>query len=307
MEDLKFNYLTKKNYPKLSVVIPYFNQFDCVCSLCDNIDSYLSNDIEVLLMDDCSTDESFTFLYERFSAKPNVRLIRQEKNIGPLKNVTAGLKAAQGEYVIFSAGDDFLYPQALSDLLGRFNSSADIYVCKGIRDKRYNILELINGKQSIDLATHLNQHIFQLKWNNSTELLVACATQPGFIWTQCICFKRNIATSAGFLPEGGVDDWGLWHNIARLAEKRSIKVDLIPTLLAFISAMPGSFGSDHFKQTERQISSILNYWDHKYKNEALLNATIKRLNACRGNQDTVATEKTIELMAKIIRETKGVF
>jgi glycosyltransferase involved in cell wall biosynthesis len=304
MKKFEFDFHTR-SHPKISIVISYYNQLNFAPSLCDNIDSYLSDEIEILLMDDCSTDESHAYLSDRLSARPNVRVIRHEKNIGVLKNATAGLMAAQGEYLIFSAGDDFLNPKAISDLLDRVNSNADIYMCKGIRENRDAILGFLYREKNMDSAIHLNQHIFQKKWNNSNELLALCATQPGFIWTQCICYRRSVAMSAGFMPEGGIDDWGLWHNIACHAKQQVINIELMPIVLAFVSVTPGSLGSDHFSQTQRQISAILTFWSLEYRNEALINASIKKLNACRGNRDTEAAERTIALMAKIIHEIQA--
>lgn len=294
----------KRSQPKISIIVSYYNQRNFAPALCDNIDSYLNSEMEVLLMDDCSTDESYTYLSDRFSNRPNVRLIRHAKNIGVLQNATAGMMAAQGEYLIFSAGDDFLNPAALSDLLNRIRSNADIYVCKGIRNKRDEIVDFLRRRKNIDLAIPLNYQIFEKKWKNSAEFLALCATQPGFIWTQCVCYKRNVATSAGFMPEGGIDDWGLWHNIACLAKQRVINIELTPIILALVSATPHSLGSDHFAQTERQVNAILAFWSMEYRNEALINASIKKLNACRGNQDSEAAERTLELIAKIICKTK---
>lgn len=305
MEKFEFDFETRSQ-PKISIIISYYNQLNFAPTLCDNIDSYLSDEIEVLLMDDCSTDESYAYFSDRLSKRPNVRLIRHAKNIGVLKNATAGMMAAQGEYLIFSAGDDFLNPTAVSDLLNRVRSNADIYICKGIREKRDAIVGFLRRGENIDLAAPLNYQIFEKKWKNSTEFLALCATQPGFIWTQCICYRRSVATSAGFMPEGGIDDWGLWHNVACLAKQRAINIELTPIVLALVSATPHSLGSDHFAQTERQINAILTFWSMEYRNEALINASIKKLNACRGNRDTEAAERTIELMAKIIYKLKEI-
>lgn len=294
-----------RSNPIISVVISYYNQLDFAPALCDNIESYLNQEVEVLLMDDCSTDESYAYLSTRLSKMSNVRLIRHHKNIGVLKNATSGMMAARGEYLIFSAGDDFLSPNSVRDMLHRIKSKADFYICKGVKHKRDKILDFLRGEESINTGALLNSHIFDKKWTNSRELLTACATQPGFIWTQCICYKSSLVTSAGFLPEGGIDDWGLWHNIACLSKQRALTIELTPIVLAFVSETPNSLGSDHFAQTERQISAILKFWNPEFRNEALINASIKKLNACRQQRDTKQAERTIALIAKTIRGIEG--
>ncbi len=285
--------------PLISVVISYFNQLSMSEALCNNIESYLAEDMEILLMDDCSTDGSESYLQRRFANRSNVKIIRQKKNIGVLKNATAGMAAASGTYLIFSAGDDFLNPSAVNSLRKRLQSKADIYIFQGLRGPREILESLAASPGNTSRLSLLNGKIFETKWRSSSELLDTCAVQPAFIWTQGVMFRTEVAKAAGFMPDGGIDDWGLWHNLACLNAKRPIKIEASQLVLGMVSETPGSLGSDHFRQIDRQIVGIMKYWAPQYQNEALINAATKKINGCRGTSSGHTAETLLRIADRL--------
>jgi glycosyltransferase involved in cell wall biosynthesis len=277
--------------PLISIVIPYFNQIQFAPSLCNNIETYINDDIEVLIMDDNSSDGSDLFLRNRLNQFTTVKIIRQKNNVGVLRNASDGMAAANGTYLIFSAGDDFLNPSALDSIRKHFHSQSDIYIYQGVRGARQKLERLLETQDNISSLTLLNRKIFEAKWRDGSELLNACATQPGFIWTQCVVFQADVAKKAGFMPDGGIDDWGLWHNLACLNTNTLLKIEASPLILGMVSNTPASLGNDHLRQIDRQILGVIKHWAPAYKNDALINATTKKINACRGADPnyTIAT------------------
>ncbi|MEU1848078.1 glycosyltransferase family 2 protein [Streptomyces sp. NPDC019990] len=106
--------------PKLSVIVPFYNvqQYapDTLRSLRLNAD----RDFEFILVDDHSKDETPAILEraaEDLSDVARVRYIRHEKNGGLATARNTGLDAAQGEYLTFLDGDDWLAPGYLTELV----------------------------------------------------------------------------------------------------------------------------------------------------------------------------------------------
>ncbi|MFE7899008.1 glycosyltransferase family 2 protein [Streptomyces sp. NPDC057424] len=106
--------------PKLSVIVPFYNvqQYapDTLRSLRLNAD----RDFEFILVDDHSKDETPAILEraaEDLSDVAQVRYIRHEKNGGLATARNTGLDAAQGEYLTFLDGDDWLAPGYLTELV----------------------------------------------------------------------------------------------------------------------------------------------------------------------------------------------
>ncbi|OUC94223.1 glycosyltransferase family 2 protein [Streptomyces swartbergensis] len=118
--------------PKLSVIVPFYNvqQYapDTLRSLRLNAD----RDFEFVLVDDHSKDETPAILEraaEDLSDVAQVRYIRHEKNGGLATARNTGLDAAQGEYLTFLDGDDWLAPGYLAELV----SALDELGCDFIR------------------------------------------------------------------------------------------------------------------------------------------------------------------------------
>ncbi|MGV9496765.1 glycosyltransferase family 2 protein [Streptomyces sp. NPDC003642] len=118
--------------PKLSVIVPFYNvqQYapDTLRSLRLNAD----RDFEFILVDDHSKDETPAILEraaEELSDVARVRYIRHEKNGGLATARNTGLDAAQGEYLTFLDGDDWLAPGYLTELV----SAIDRLGCDFVR------------------------------------------------------------------------------------------------------------------------------------------------------------------------------
>src|SRR6202043_2352137 len=74
-------------------------------------------DFEVILLDDCSTDESQSILRE-YAADPRVRMEFNEKNSGStFKQWNKGVRLARGEYVWIAESDDYAEPRLLERLV----------------------------------------------------------------------------------------------------------------------------------------------------------------------------------------------
>jgi glycosyltransferase involved in cell wall biosynthesis len=69
--------------------------------------------IEVVIVDDCSPDDSTEVIEQAIAGIPNARLIRHEKNGGPAAARNTILAAAQGEFIVFFDDDDESRPDRL--------------------------------------------------------------------------------------------------------------------------------------------------------------------------------------------------
>lgn len=107
-------YLPQQAEPKVSVIIPVYNQFDytynCVKSILQN-----SGDIpyEVIIADDCSTDT--TREIDKIIA--NIRVVTTEQNLRFLKNCNNAAKQARGEYILFLNNDTQVQKDWLAPLV----------------------------------------------------------------------------------------------------------------------------------------------------------------------------------------------
>src|SRR4030067_1245470 len=95
--------------PQISVIIPCFNSGKYLRECLDSVLSQTSQDFEVIVVDDGSTDDTPSIIKSYGS---RVRLIRQD-NKGPSSARNAGIKIAQGNYIAFQDADDVWLPRKL--------------------------------------------------------------------------------------------------------------------------------------------------------------------------------------------------
>lgn len=87
----------------LSVVSPVFNGGDCLAELYRRVRAaaeQITNDFEIVLVDDASRDESWSVIERMAASDGRVRGIRFARNFGQHHAVTAGLEAARGEWIV---------------------------------------------------------------------------------------------------------------------------------------------------------------------------------------------------------------
>ncbi len=102
--------------PDVSVVIPLYNARDYLKYAVDSVLDQTLKGVEVIVVDDCSTDGSLELCRELYGSNDRVRILQQPKNGGPGAARNTGIRSASGEYVAFVDSDDGLLPDTLRNL-----------------------------------------------------------------------------------------------------------------------------------------------------------------------------------------------
>ena len=96
----------------VSVIIPLYNAKNYICGCVDSILDQTLDNVEVIIVNDCSTDGGMELCRETYGANPRVRLLDQEKNQGPAAARNRGIREARGEYIAFADSDDAILRDA---------------------------------------------------------------------------------------------------------------------------------------------------------------------------------------------------
>lgn len=116
-----------------SVIMPIYN---CEAYVGESIKSVLNQDyrdLELLIVDDCSTDASIDIARRFAMSDQRVMVYRLEHNSGCAAARNFGLKYAQGEYIAFIDGDDVWYPTKLAEQVATLASSSKDMAYTGYR------------------------------------------------------------------------------------------------------------------------------------------------------------------------------
>lgn len=124
---------------KLSIIIPMYNSEKTIKRCIDSILLSANNDIEIIVIDDCSTDKSFEICEKNYSDK--IILLRNEENKGPSYSRNKGIEIATGDYISFVDSDDTVSDDYCFILLSKIKENYDILFFDFYYDNRKSIDE----------------------------------------------------------------------------------------------------------------------------------------------------------------------
>ena len=101
-----------KEIPKVSVIVPVYNTGEYVEIAINSIIGQTLRDIEILVINDGSTDKSPEII-NKLSLQDNRIKVFSQDNQGLSCSRNAGILQAEGEYLYFMDSDDYLEPDAL--------------------------------------------------------------------------------------------------------------------------------------------------------------------------------------------------
>ena len=100
------------NQPKVSIVVPIYNAEKYLHQTLDSLAEQTLKDIEILCVNDCSTDSSGQIIAKFAADDPRFRQIDLPENCGAGLARKAGILASVGKYIMFLDGDDYLQHNA---------------------------------------------------------------------------------------------------------------------------------------------------------------------------------------------------
>ncbi len=119
---------------KVSIIVPIYNIEKYLPSCLNSIIGQTYQDLEIILIDDGSTDNSGKIANDFAKKDHRIKVIHQ-KNAGQSAARNTGLAKATGKYISFIDADDEIAPNFIESLFHAYNASTSISVC-GIRYKR---------------------------------------------------------------------------------------------------------------------------------------------------------------------------
>ena len=103
--------------PKVSVIIPVYNVEEYLVECLESVINQTEKDIEIICVEDCSTDSSLEILQEYAKKDKRIVVLQNEVNSGLSVTRNNGLAIAKGEYILFVDSDDFIAPNLLEKTL----------------------------------------------------------------------------------------------------------------------------------------------------------------------------------------------
>ncbi len=113
---------------KSGLVTTIISAYNAESFIADSIRSILSQtyeDWELIVIDDCSSDNTSRVIERFFGNNPRIKLIHNKNNLGPYPSANIGLKHAQGEFIARLDADDVSEPLRLEKQVNFLNTHPD--------------------------------------------------------------------------------------------------------------------------------------------------------------------------------------
>lgn len=104
--------------PKVSALVPAYNAAAFIQATLDSLAAQTWGNLEILIADDRSPDNTLEIVNAFAAARPNVRVLARTENLGWLRNTNDLMSRATGELMFFAFHDDILAPSYVEKLAG---------------------------------------------------------------------------------------------------------------------------------------------------------------------------------------------
>ena len=205
-------------YPKVSIIIPVYNVANYIAECLNSITSQDYEEVEIICVDDGSTDHSVAVIRQIMESEKRIKLI-QKRNGGLSSARNVGVQNATGEYLWFVDSDDIISKRSIEKLY-REASSEQLDVLYFDATAFYESSQL-ESKQNVYKSYYIRDHRYN-SVRSGPVLLSKMLQNKDYRSSACLQFIRREFYNASKLSfyEGIIHEDNLFTLIAILEAKR---------------------------------------------------------------------------------------
>ncbi len=192
--------------PLISFIVTSYNYEKYIEITLQSIKSQTYKNFEIIVVDDCSKDNSCQIVEQFISDNQDLRitLIKQEKNLGQLAAMLEGLKIAQGQFVSFIDSDDILLPDyAANHIKVHLETSVAFTSCQIVEigeENEVHTTHSISSPHCENLDTIINSEQVNYKLLNNKRF-------GGWYWSPNSSAMFRKASIINILDYKNTDKW----------------------------------------------------------------------------------------------------
>ena len=168
--------------PRLSICIGTYNRAKFIGETLDSMVVQLEPGVEIVIMDNASSDNTTEVVTQYLLRHPEVRYFRHQENLGVDRNYDEAVNYARGEYCWLMSDDDLLCPRAINKVLSALEGGEDLVIVNAeSRNSDLSVLiekQLLKHESTVIYGEHDQESFFKKN-----------AKYISFIG--CVVIKRN--------------------------------------------------------------------------------------------------------------------
>lgn len=114
------------NSPKVSVVLPAYNSERFIGPAIESILAQTFADLELIVIDDCSKDNTWEVIQAYARRDPRIVALRNEKNLNLANSLNKGIAGARGKYIVRMDHDDISVPTRIEKQVAFLDANPDV-------------------------------------------------------------------------------------------------------------------------------------------------------------------------------------
>ncbi len=200
--------LTKR--PLVSVIIPCFNYGRFLAASVGSVISQDGVDLQVIVVDDCSTDETADVAAELAASDPRIEVRSHARNLGHIATYNEGLATASGDYLVLLSADDVLTPGSLARAAALLEAHPNVGFAYGATARfKGSKPHVVNGPWS-----------WWTVWPGHDWIRARCRRGWNVIWSPEVVMRASVQRKIGGyrhnLPRSG--DFEMWMRAAAVSD-----------------------------------------------------------------------------------------
>lgn len=178
----------------VSTIIPVFNRAEMVIKAVNSVLAQTYRPIEIILVNDGSTDDTFTVLNNLSKLHSEISVVHQQNGGAGLARET-GRRAAQGEYIQYLDSDDWLLSNKFEDQISALQKNLDCGIAYGtsmLVSESGAVISSSSRATGIQIDYLFPRLLNDRWWHTQTPL-----------------FRRSVVDAAGVWPRQRPEDWDI--------------------------------------------------------------------------------------------------
>ena len=186
--------------PRVSIILPVYNGAECVSNSIDSVLAQTYKDFELIVVNDCSTDNTLEILQKYAGRDNRVKAYTNEVNKKLPRTLNAGFEHATGEYLTWTSDDNMYRPEAIERMVKFLDDNSD---CAMV----YTDMTLVN-----ELGDEIKEELKVAAQPKELRIRSICGA--------CFMYRSSVAKQVGeynpdlFLAE----DFDYWIRISEVSK-----------------------------------------------------------------------------------------
>jgi dolichyl-phosphate beta-glucosyltransferase len=201
---------------RLSVVVPAYNEQDCIAETLEKILSFLAAkpfDYEIIVVDDGSTDRTSDIVTKLRASIPKMNLLKNDKNRGKGAAVRRGVLSANGDFVLFLDADFSTPIEEFDKFQPHLENGAHV---------------VIGSRRERDSAILVRQPWYRVYMGHTFSILARVLLAPPIHDFTCGFKCLEASAAKKIFGKQSLDDWSFDAEILHIAYKKKFQIMQVP-------------------------------------------------------------------------------